>query len=133
VSIFWFLVLKSFHRYKINKFSKNCSLIPYRNRRNIAFKNTNEPSKKRQTRVALIVAVVLSLFYSLFGIKKASAESRKQLQNQYFKKNTIQKKSVPFKGSFPLVNKTTTLFIKCQTTQLNATSTKSSGQIYNVL
>jgi hypothetical protein len=32
-----------------------------------------------------------------------------------------------------LVNKTTTLFIKCQTTQLNATSTKSSMQIYNVL
>ena len=48
-------------------------------------------------------------------------------------KSLKQKKSVPFKGSFPLVNKTTTLFIKCQTTQLNATSTKSSIQIYNVL
>jgi lysyl-tRNA synthetase class 2 len=32
-----------------------------------------------------------------------------------------------------LVNKTTTLFIKCQTTQLNTTSTKSSEQIYNEL
>jgi len=32
-----------------------------------------------------------------------------------------------------LVNKTTTLFIKCQTTQLNATSTKSSEQRYNEL
>jgi lysyl-tRNA synthetase class 2 len=32
-----------------------------------------------------------------------------------------------------LVNKTTTLFIKCQTTQLNATSTKSSVQRYNEL
>jgi lysyl-tRNA synthetase class 2 len=32
-----------------------------------------------------------------------------------------------------LVNKTTTLFIKCQTTQLNTTSTKSSEQRYNEL
>ncbi|MGK0421481.1 MAG: lysyl-tRNA synthetase class 2 [Polaribacter sp.] len=32
-----------------------------------------------------------------------------------------------------MVNKTTTLFIKCQTTQLNTTSTKSSEQRYNEL
>jgi hypothetical protein len=71
-------------------------------------------------------------YYSKFSIKRYSEKQEIASKKIDIKENLEQKKSVPFQGSFPLVNKTTTLLLKRQNNTTNAALTKSSRQIYDV-